>query len=43
MTQIEQSGDSDIAEVARSKEMFGAVEDVIKPVEALFSLLTAER
>ena len=43
MSEIEQSADNDIAEVARSKENFGAVEEVIRPVEALFSLLTAER
>ena len=43
MFDIEQSADNDITEVAQSKEKFGTVEEVIKPVEALFSLLTAER
>ncbi len=42
MSDIEQSADNDIAEVARSKEKFGAVEEVTKPIEALFSLLAAE-
>ena len=43
MSEIEQSTDNDIAEVAQSKEKFSAVEDVTRPIEALFSLLTAER
>jgi len=43
MSEIEQSTDNDVAEVARSKEKFTVVEDVIRPIEALFSLLTAER
>ncbi len=43
MSEIEQSTDNDVAEVARSKEKFSAVEDVTRPIEALFSLLTAER
>ncbi|RNJ47897.1 Eco57I restriction-modification methylase domain-containing protein [Methylocystis hirsuta] len=43
MSEIEETTDNDIAEVASSKAKFGAVEDVIEPIEALFSLLTAER
>ena len=43
MSEIEQSTDNDVAEVAKSKERFSAVEDVTRPIEALFSLLTAER
>ncbi len=43
MTEIEETTDNDVAEVAASKAKFGAVADVIGPVAALFSLLTAER
>ena len=43
MSEIEETTDNDIAEVAKSKEKFGAVEDVIEPIEALYSLLTAEQ
>jgi hypothetical protein len=43
MAEIEETTDNDSAEVARSKEKFGVVEEVIQPIEAFFSLLTAER
>jgi hypothetical protein len=43
MSEIEENTDNDIAEVTRSKQKFGVVEEVIQPIEALFSLLTAER
>ena len=43
MSQIEETTDNDSIEVASSKEMFGVVEEVIQPIEAIFSLLTAER
>lgn len=43
MEGIEEKTDSDIAEVKESKIDFGVVEDATAPVEALFSLLTAER
>ena len=42
ISEIEESTDNDITEVAQSKEKFSVVEDVTKPIEALFSLLTAE-
>ena len=43
MMEIEETTDNDIAEIAQSMEKFRAVEEVVEPVEALFSLLTAER
>ena len=43
MESIEEKTDSDIAEVAASKTAFGVVEEAIKPISALFSVLTAER
>lgn len=43
MAEIEEATDNDIAEAYASKEKFGVVEEVIDPVAALFSLLTAER
>jgi hypothetical protein len=43
MESIEEKTDSDIAEVTASKADFGVVEEAIRPIAALFSLLTAER
>ncbi len=43
MAEIEETTDNDIAAVNASKAKFEAVADTIRPVEALFSLLTAER
>lgn len=43
MESIEESTDSDIAEVTASKDAFGVVEDTTAPISALFSMLTAER
>lgn len=43
MARIEETTDNDIIEVTSSKQTFGAVKDTIRPVEALFSLLTAEK
>ena len=35
MSEIEETTDNDIAEVASSKAKFGAVEDVTEPIAAL--------
>lgn len=43
MESIEEKTDSDITEVAASKQAFGIVEDATAPIAALFSVLTAER
>jgi hypothetical protein len=43
METIEEKTDSDIAEVKASKAEFGVVEEATAPIEALFSLLTAEK
>jgi hypothetical protein len=43
MAEIEETTDNDVAEVASSKQKFGAVVEVTEPIAALFSLLTAER
>ena len=43
MEQIEESTDSDIAEVKESKADFGVVAEATKPVAALFSLMQGER
>src|SRR6185437_2035857 len=42
MEAIEESTDSDIAEVRISKTEFGVVEEATGPIAALFSLMTAE-
>jgi len=42
MESIEEKTDSDITEVAASKQEFGVVEEATAPIDALFSLLTAE-
>lgn len=43
MERIEESTDSDIAEVTASKDNFGIIAEATGPVAAFFSLLTAER
>ena len=43
MEQIEERTDSDIADVEASKATYAAYEQSVAPVDALFSLLTAER
>jgi len=43
MESIEEKTDSDIAEVTASKDAFGVVEEATAPIDALFSMLTAER
>jgi hypothetical protein len=43
MESIEEKTDSDIAEVAASKNDFGLVEEAINPIAAFFSVVTAER
>ncbi len=43
MAQVEQSNDSDLAEVKRSEAAFDGVQADTAPVAAFFSLLTAER
>ncbi|SEA17334.1 Eco57I restriction-modification methylase domain-containing protein [Rubrimonas cliftonensis] len=43
MEQIEERTDSDLADVEASKQAYAAYEDAVGPVEALFSLLAAER
>ncbi|MBS0524237.1 MAG: Eco57I restriction-modification methylase domain-containing protein [Proteobacteria bacterium] len=43
MQSIEETTDSDIAEVKASRDTFSTIEDATAPVEAFFSLLMAER
>jgi len=43
MESIEETTDSDIAEVAASKTAFGVVAEATQPIASFFSLLTAER
>lgn len=43
METIEEKTDSDITEVKASKAEFGVVEEATAPIEALFSLMTAEK
>jgi hypothetical protein len=43
MQSIEEKTDSDIAEVTASKDAYTVVEEATAPVDALFSMLTAER
>jgi hypothetical protein len=43
METIEEKTDSDVAEVKASKAEFGVVEQATAPIDALFSLMTAEK